>query len=263
LLALALFLFLTQEKSAQSITTSTPIPSSRAPLQTPIETPIPTATSNSLISTTLTLSIPSTATVNQEVILSSTLKDSNQQPISHETINYTAISPNGTEQTIGTAITESNGLSSIPFVPLQAQIYQIEANYAGNTIYSPCVDSQYLSVTALTSNQTGIKQIPTMITLTLSSSKINTQTSVTIFAALENNNEDPLSQESLIFQSSMDGITWSNITAATTGVDGVAQANYTPQQTGTLLIRAVFNGDLYYLESTSNQETLVVSNGTN
>ena len=99
-----------------------------------------------LTSTTLTLSLPSTASVNQEVIIYSTLRSSSQQPISGATIEYTAIGKNGAKQTIGSAITNSDGNSSIIFVPTQAVIYQINANYGGSTLYSSSTDSAYLTI---------------------------------------------------------------------------------------------------------------------
>jgi hypothetical protein len=100
----------------------------------------------SLISTILTLSVQSTAYVNQEVIIYSALKGSNQQPIAGATVDYTAIGKNGAKQTIGSAITNSEGNSSIIFVPTQVVIYQINANYGGSTLYSSSADSEYLTI---------------------------------------------------------------------------------------------------------------------
>jgi hypothetical protein len=97
-------------------------------------------------STILTLSLPSTASVNQEVIIYSTLTTSNKQPISGATVEYTAIGKNGAKQTIGSAITNSDGNSSIIFVPTQTVIYQINANYGGSTLYSSSADSAYLTI---------------------------------------------------------------------------------------------------------------------
>ncbi|HMK94675.1 MAG TPA: Ig-like domain repeat protein [Candidatus Limnocylindrales bacterium] len=99
-----------------------------------------------ITSTTLTLSLPSTASVNQEVIIYSTLKSSNQQPISDATVEYTAIGKNGAKQTIGSAITNSDGNSSIIFVPTQVVIYQINANFGGSALYSSSADSGYLTI---------------------------------------------------------------------------------------------------------------------
>jgi hypothetical protein len=210
-----------------------------------------------LISTILTLSTPGGTTVNKEVLLSSTLVDSSQQPIAGATVVYSAIAPNGVQQAIGSAETGSSGSSSIPFTPTQAQIYQIDANYAGSSVYSPSNASQYLTVNVLTSNQTA-----TSIALTLSTNETNMQTFITITATLQDQSGNPLAQENIVYQYSTDGSTWNNITTQTTASDGVAQASYKPDQTGALLVRGVFNGDANYYASSSNEEQLSVNNGT-
>jgi hypothetical protein len=150
-------------------------------------------------------------------------------------------------------VTDSSGASSLPFVPLQAVTYQIKATYGGSTTYSPSSDAQTLQVTPGTGSQAA-----TTISLTLSNNEVSTQTFVTISATLKDTNGNTVPQKNLVFQFSSDGITWTNITTAITGSNGVAQSNYKPSQSGTLSIRAVFNGDTQYYQSQSNEETLVV-----
>ncbi len=210
-----------------------------------------------LISTTLTLNTLGGSKVNQAVLLSSTLVDSSQQPIAGATVVYTAITPNGVEQAIGSAETGASGSSSIPFTPTQAQIYEINANYAGGSVYSPSNASQYLTVNVLPSNQTA-----TTMALTLSTNEINTQAFVTITATLQDQSGNPIAQENIIYQYSTDGTTWNNITTQATGSNGEAQADFKYGQTGTLVIRAVFNGDANYYASESSPEQLSVTNGT-
>jgi hypothetical protein len=211
---------------------------------------------NSLIATALTLNVPSTAKVNQQIKISSTLVDSNQQPISGETITYISVDASGAKQTIGSASTDAKGATSVPYVPTAAQTYQIQANYAGSSTYSASEASQPLSVNALIGNKT-----TTTLTLALSTANVNTQTFVTLSATLADQTGGPLAEESIVYQFSPDGITWTNITTVATGNDGIAQTNYKPDQTGSLTIRAVFNGDANYYSIASNQKTLSVSNG--
>jgi hypothetical protein len=223
----------------------------------------PSSTSASLsvsstaqISTTLTLTLqPSATIVGQQVMLLTTLKDSSQNPIIGQTVVYTA-TVNGQKQTIGSATTDSNGNSSIPFTPTQAAIYQIDASFGGSSTYSSSSGTQYLTANA----QSG--KTLTTLTVTLSSNSVNTQTFVTISATLDTQSGAPLAQENIVYQFSTDGVSWTNITTTATGSDGIAQTSYKPAQTGSLLIRASFNGDTSYYSSVSNAETILVTNGT-
>jgi hypothetical protein len=216
-------------------------------------------TQKSLIATVLSLTVvPSTAKVNQQIKINSTLVDSNQQLLSGETITYSSVDPSGAKQTIGSASTDSAGAASIPFVPTEAQTYQIQANYAGSSTYSASEASQYLSVNALIGNKTA-----TTLTLALSTTNVNTQAFVTLSATLADQSGGPLAEKNIAYQFSTDGTTWTNINNASTGADGVAQTSYKPSQTGTLIIKAVFDGDANYYSIASNQVQLSVSNETN
>ena len=99
----------------------------------------------------------------------------------------------------------------------------------------------------------------TTIDIVLSTNSANTQTFVTISATLKDQNGNPIAQQKMVYQYSSDGTTWNNITTVTTGSDGVAQSNYKSSQTGTLTIRALFDGDTTYYASASNEETLSLS----
>ena len=246
----------TQPTPTIPTSTSSPTPTPVVSTPTPNSqiTPAPTnPPQQNKASTVLILSVPVSAIPNQQMWISSKLKDSNQQPISDATVDYNVVA-SGTNQPIGNAKTDSSGSSSIPFTPTQAGTYEIQAKFEGNTAYSSSSASKTLTVSS--------DGITNTLDLRLSNKETNTQTFVTLSATLKDAGGSPLDQENIVFQYTLDGISWNNITTVTTASDGVAQTNYKPSTIGSMTIRAFFSGVENYLAQASNEEILSVNDNT-
>ena len=199
-----------------------------------------------LIATTLELNAPTEAKVGQEIMLSSVLKDANQNAIVGATITYSEVS-NGVEQQIGTSKTDINGIASIPFTPTANASYLITAEFSQNTNYLASSNSQTVSV--------GL--IATIIAINApANGKVGD--AISIDATLTDSNQQPIAQANVQFQVLENGV-WVPVNSAVTNSLGVASITYNPDKVGPLSIKAVFTGNTDNAGSVSSVTILEVT----
>jgi hypothetical protein len=95
------------------------------------------ATSNLIVSpfaTTLTIDVPS-ATQGKPTTLKATLKDENGNPIQNANIDF-QLNDGNSWGAIGSDITDSSGVASIPYTPSSIGAFQVKAVFSGTTNYS-------------------------------------------------------------------------------------------------------------------------------
>lgn len=199
-----------------------------------------------MIATTLELNAPTEAKVGQEIMLSSVLKDANQNAIVGATITYSEVS-NGVEQQIGTSKTDINGIASIPFTPTANASYFITADFSQNTNYLASSDSQTVSV--------GL--IATTIAISAPANG-RVGDAISIDATLTDANQQPIAQANVQFQVLENGV-WVPLNSAVTNSLGVASITYNPDKVGTLSIKAVFTGNADNAGSVSSVTILEVT----
>ena len=205
----------------------------------------PTIMTVNRLATTLTLIMPTTAKIEQTIMMSATLEDENQKTIPTVTIEFYLLA-GALEETVGTAKTNQNGVASIPYTTTNVGTFQMKATYSESTEYLASSDSKGLIVNPFTT------------TLTLNVAD-NTRVGdpITLVVTLEDENKNALKGFSIEYYIQW-GVTWSSIGTAVTNSSGVATKDFTPSEAGTLLLRAVFTGDPKYAQSASEEATLEV-----
>jgi len=95
------------------------------------------ATSNLIVNpftTTLTIDVPS-ATQGKPITIKATLKDENGNPIQNANVDFQLY--NGSSwKSIGSGTTDSSGVASITYTPLNTGAFQVKAVFSGTTNYS-------------------------------------------------------------------------------------------------------------------------------
>lgn len=195
------------------------------------------------LATTLTLTMLTTAKLEQTTMISATLEDENQKTISAVTIEFYLVE-GVLEETIGTAKTNQNGVASLPYTTTNVGTFQIKAIYSGSTEYLGSSDSKDLTVDPLT----------TILTLNVVD---NTEVgdTITLVATLEDENKNALKGFSIEYFVQSD-ILWSSMGTAVTNSSGVATKDFTLSEAGTFLLKAVFTGDSKYARSISEEATI-------
>lgn len=235
-----------QSSSNLQNTSSVPNNSSTLPSQNSTTTPTPQPT-------VLTLNLPTTAKAYQKVTISSVLTDSNHQPISGQHVYYIIVYNLG-HGLIGGGNTDNDGFTSTSFEFAPAGNYTVQAVYSGrsgyfpNSPYSGSSDTKIISITPKLVS--GISA--TTLSIFASNNKIPMKSTIQLGATLKDNSGDPIPNEPLVFQFSTDNITWILFKTVNTGVYGNVEFDYTPNQTGNLIIRAIFDGDTNYYPSKVN-----------
>jgi hypothetical protein len=199
------------------------------------------------LNTTLALSMPTTAKVEQTITILATLEDQNQQPIPDVTIEYDLLT-GVLEQPIGSAKTDQTGVASLPYNLTSAGTFQIRATYKENMQYQGISESKTLTVNPLTTTLT-----------------INTPTTarvgdtVTLLAILKDENEKAIAGVAIKYSIYLGGAwTQFGLTPGTTNSSGVSTMDYTPYEAGTFRIRAEFGGDSQHSAVYSQEATLTV-----
>jgi len=206
-------------------------------------------TVNSL-TTSLTVSKPATARVGDTIALAATLKDENQNALQGLAVEYFIYS-GGTWNTIGAGpiATNSSGVATVDYTPSEAGTFRIRAEFGGDTKHLQTT-SQEVTLT--------VNKVQTALTIILSNTTTTTQTSIKISATLMDEDDEPISRSNVYYQIFKAG-EWTGIGSATTNLQGIASMYFQPTEAGTLRIKAVYNGDTKYTESTSEEASLEVT----
>ncbi len=198
------------------------------------------------LATTLTLNTPTITKIEQTIMISAILKDENGKSIPAVTIAYSLIT-DSTEEQIGTAETNDDGIASMPFTnPDSSGNFQIKAIYAEDTKYLGSTDSKELLVNPFTTN----------ITLRVAGTT-NVGATVTLFATLQHENGEALEDLTIEYYISSGGL-GTKIGTSLTNSSGIATAYFRPSESGKFFIKAVFNGNPKYSQSVSEELTLQV-----
>jgi hypothetical protein len=88
----------------------------------------------SQITTTLTIDVPP-ATQGKPITINATLKDENENSIQNANIEF-QLYDGSLWSSIGSGTTDSNGIASINYTPLNIGTYQVKAVFIGTTNYS-------------------------------------------------------------------------------------------------------------------------------
>jgi hypothetical protein len=200
-----------------------------------------------MMPTTLVLNVPVGAKVNRPTSLSATLSDANDKAVVGVPIEFSFVS-GGIEQSLGSAKTDQNGNVSKLFVPSAAEIVTITANFAGDS--NNTSGSTDISLT--------VSKVETSLSLVLSNSTVKTQNYVTLTSTLTDSDNKPVDQTIIQFEVYEDG-TWIPLNSVTTNMQGVASTVYKPDKSGSLMIKATYNGGTEYVESASSEAVLKVT----
>jgi hypothetical protein len=201
-----------------------------------------------LIKTSLIVNAPTKGKVDDQIPIVATLSDETNQSVEGVAIDYTVAS-GGTPQKIGTQATNRSSIAVQNFSASAAGTYTITATFAGDDVHA--ASSQEVILT--------ISKVQTTLAITLSNSTIKTQNIVRMRATLTDENNQPIERATIEFQVSETGGGWVNITTATTDFYGVATADYVPVKAGTVTIRAVYNGDVKYVQGLGSENDLTVT----
>jgi len=155
---------------------------------------------------------------------------------------------------IGGGTTDNNGSTSTSFEFAPSGNYTVQAVYSGrsgyfpNSIYLGSKDTKIISITPKIVS--GISA--TTLSIFSSSASVTTKSTIQLGATLKDSSGDPVPNVPIVFQFSVDNVTWKPIETFNTGWYGNVQLDYSPSQAGNLTIRALFNGDSNYLPSQTN-----------
>jgi 5-hydroxyisourate hydrolase-like protein (transthyretin family) len=192
-------------------------------------------------SITLTLT-PSSVKKDASLTATARLLDGNGNPMASQAIAFFI----GTTS-LGSANTDSSGNAVKSYTAnVNAGSYVINASYAGSTDYGSCIGTSNLIVNPFTT------------TLTVDVPSATQGKSVTLKATLKDENGNPIQGMSIQFQM-YEGNTWTNMSSASTDSSGVASISYTPSNTGSFQVKAVFAGVTNYASSASTSANLNVS----
>jgi hypothetical protein len=186
--------------------------------------------------------------VGDEIPIVAILSDEIHQGVQGVAVDYSVVS-GGAPQNIGKQETNSSSMAVQSFSASAAGTYTITASFAGDDVHAG--SSQEVILT--------ISKVQTTLATTLSNYTIKTQNTVRINATLTDENNQPIERATIQFQVSETGGQWINITTTMTDFYGVATADYVPVKAGTVTIRAVYNGDVKYVQYLSSETDLTVT----
>jgi len=186
------------------------------------------------------LSDPScTVNYNDEVLINTTLIDEDGNPVENRDVvfEYSIIENNWI--LIGEATTDENGMATISFVAtLAPRTYNIRVSFPGDNYYKSAEATGSLI----------INRENTILTVIANNCVFSDETE--FLATLTDDEGNPLQSYVIYFEISSDGVDWILIGEATTDENGMAKlkwiCNHTP---GEYFVRAIFEGNEYYLES--------------
>ena len=198
--------------------------------------------------TALTVSAPSTASVNQNFTANGTLSAS-ALGIGNATITLQRSTNNAAWTNVTTNVTNATGGYQFSNNESAAATYYYRTTYAGNATYTNAT-SNTVSV-----NVTTATKMPTTLTLTASNYTPAVSQSVTLTATLSSNGT-PLSGENVTIYHTLNGIRYNDTTNVTVGGQITLTTSWSPA--GTRSYYATFAGDSSYQNSTSTVLTITV-----
>jgi len=186
------------------------------------------------LGTSITLTLePSSLKKDSSTTITAKLLDGNGNPIANQPVDFFI----GTTS-LGSANTDTSGNAVKPYTAnIDAGTYVINASYSGSADFGSSSGTINLIVNPFTT------------TLTIEVPSATQGKPVTLKATLKDENDNPVQGVSIQFQI-YDGTNWSNIGSANTDSNGIASISYTPSNTGTFQVRAVFSGTTNYSQMT-------------
>jgi hypothetical protein len=191
---------------------------------------------------------PTSGKVGDAIPIVATFSDEINQLGQGVAIEY-SLTSNGATENMSTQVTNSSSIAVQNFEPSTAGTYTIKASYAGDEAHT--ASSQEVMMT--------ISKVRTTLVIALSNSTIKIQNPIKISATLTDENQQPIERATIDYQVSEAGGQWTNITSITTNFNGVATADYVPLKAGTVIIRAVYNGDQKYVQILGSETDLMVT----
>jgi hypothetical protein len=201
--------------------------------------------------TTLTLNTPTTAKVGDTLTLIAILKDENSAALGGMAVKY-SVYLNGTWSAIGNVATNQSGIASRDYLTQGAGTVRFKVEFNGDNNHAQ-TSSQEASV--------AINKVLTTLAIGTSNSTTQVQTSIKISATLMDEDTQPIPRSDIYYEI-LENNEWTSIGSRTTNFQGVATIDYQPDKAGTLIIRAVYNGDTKYASSTSEETNVTVIENT-
>jgi 5-hydroxyisourate hydrolase-like protein (transthyretin family) len=194
------------------------------------------------LGTSITLTLePASVKKDSSTTITAKLLDGNGNPIANQPINFFVRTTS-----LGSANTDSSGNAVKSYIAnIDAGTYTVNASYGGNADFGSSSATGNLIVN------------PFSTSLTIDVPSATQGKTVTLKATLKDENGNPIQGVNIQFQI-YDGTTWSNVDSANTDSNGVASISYTPSNTGTFQVRAVFSGTTNYSPITSATSSLNV-----
>ena len=205
------------------------------------------ATTNLVVSkldTIQTITAPSVK-VETTATITTTLNDENGNPVPDATIDFYLFLNNAWSK-ISSASTNAVGQASITRTFSTAGDYQIKTVYSGGTNYNAVNGTATLTISQFTT------------TLTLDAPSATQGKECTLKATLKDENGSPLQNFDVDFYIYEEN-TWTKIGAAKTDSNGIASLTYTPSNTGTFQVKAMFSGATNYVQSSCTPANLNVA----
>jgi len=196
------------------------------------------------LSTTISLDIPNTVNVGDQVLINVTLTDENGTAVGNQVIRVEANST-----VIGDVTTEQNGKASVNYTPdrkgnlIINVVYDGSKNYERSSASKPLLVNPMRTTLTLTSQGIAFKGSPILLSVTLRNAKGNPIEGAVIEFYLR-------SGEGKI-----------KIGSATTDKSGMASLSYTPEASGimsSMVFEASYNGGSAYEEAQSSVSLSVI-----
>jgi hypothetical protein len=186
------------------------------------------------LGTSISLTLePSSIKKDSSTTITAKLLDGNGNPMTNQPIDFFI----GTTS-LGSPNTDTSGNAVKSYTAnIDAGTYVINASYSGSADFGSSSGTINLIVNPFTT------------TLTVEVPSATQGKPVTLKATLKDENDNPVQGVNIQFQI-YDGTNWSNIGSANTDSNGVASISYTPSNTGTFQVRAMFSGTTNYSQIT-------------
>jgi hypothetical protein len=194
------------------------------------------------LGTSITLTLePSSVKKDGLTTITAKLLDGNGNPVANQPISFFI----GTTS-LDSANTDTSGNAVKSYTAnIDAGTYVVNASYSGSADFGSSSGTINLIVNPFTT------------TLTIEVPPATQGKPVTLKATLKDENDNPVQGVSVQFQI-YDGTSWSDIGSANTDSNGIASISYTPSNTGTFQVRALFEGTTNYSQATSTTGSLNV-----
>jgi len=186
------------------------------------------------LGTSLTLTLePSSVKKDSSTTITAKLLDRNGNPIANQPVAFFIETTS-----LGSANTDTSGNAVKSYTAnIDAGTYVINASYSESADFGSSSGTINLIVN------------PFATTLTVEFSSAMQGKPVTLKATLKDENDNPVQGVNIQFQI-YNGTNWSNIGSTNTDLNGIASTSYTPSDTGTFQVRAVFSGTTNYSQMT-------------